>query len=606
MDVFLNLYTAVEKKFWNSLTKKFCSFLFLNVFQIFFMVWVYFSFEKIKERLFMLDMAPSQLAELNQLLSHTFDILVIISVASFFFVVFMIWYLRYLVVRPLKLIIGIFNDISQGEGDLSRSIPTMTYDEIRELSESFNRFLSKIREIISNVRLMTVQMAMESARAFKNVDESLISAREQDDLARLVRQSSDQSTDGINQVSMQAQSISKTTESNLVVARSSCSELVDVAGRINQISTKVGHFNHTVEGLNKRSESIKEIVDLIKDISDQTNLLALNAAIEAARAGEQGRGFAVVADEVRKLAERVKVATEEISRNIDGMIGLVGVTLTETTAITDDTLIAREAVDKASNHFENMVVDFEQTSGQLTGIANAMETFAHANQEVNSNVSKIHELSLTVSDKLERSELVARSLSRAAEQVQEMVSRFVIGEGEFDRTITRARQYRDQLTVLLEQFADRGINLFDHQYRPIAGTQPQKYHVSYDEKIAAELQPIYDRIVSQTLGGRFSLLVDMNGYAPTHNSFYSRPLSGDLKTDLVSSRDKRIFNDPTGLRSAQNTKPFLLQTYIRDTGEVLSEIAMPVMVKGKHWGALRVGFDASEMLGSIEQVGRSR
>lgn len=597
MDNFWRFYETMEKTFWNSLSRKLCSFFFISLFQLIFLFLVYVGFADINRTLVQAQLEASVAAEVHEKFRVLLWQLWLVWGGSLVFIGFMVWYLRYLIVRPLKLIISIFNDIGQGEGDLSRNIPVMTYDEIRELSESYNRFLAKMRQIISNVRLMAVRIAMESARSFKNVDESLTSAKEQSSLAEQVRVASDETTQGINQVTDQTHHISESTLLNLELARTSHRELVDVSLRISLISEKVGHFNTTVEGLNERSASIKNIIDLIKAISEQTNLLALNAAIEAARAGESGRGFAVVADEVRKLAERVKVATEDISGNIDAMLGLVSNTLTETAVITTDTKIATQAVDKASQHFEGMVRDFGATAENLSHIALTMEQFAESNQQVNKNVSKIYQLSDTVSQKLHKSEAVSRSLSAASEQVQELVSRFVVGEGEFDRTINRARRYRDQLQQLLHEWSgQKQLNFFDQNYRLVANTNPKKYHVSYDQQVESLLQPVYDQLVNETLGGRFALLVDNKGYAPTHNSFYSHPLTGDLRADLVHSRDKRIFNDPTGLKSAQNTQPFLLQTYIRDTGEILSEIALPIYLNGKHWGALRLGFDANQML----------
>ncbi|WP_280954725.1 methyl-accepting chemotaxis protein [Paludibacterium denitrificans] len=323
MEWFWRIYRLVEKNFWNTLSKKLCAFFFISVFQLAMVGYVYYVLEDI--RALLKGSVPSAVALAT--IEHSIDSAIFwtitLWVVCFLFIAFMVWYLRYLIVRPLKMIISIFNEIGAGEGDLSRDIPTVTYDEIRDLSLSYNRFLTKMREIISNVRLMTVRIAMDSARTRKNVTESLGSARQQDELANRVRDASDQTTTGINQVTGQTQGISATTLSNLDVARESYSELKLVADRIYDISQKVGHFNQTVDDLSERSASIKTIVDLIKDISDQTNLLALNAAIEAARAGESGRGFAVVADEVRKLAEKVKTATDEISHNIDGMLGLV-------------------------------------------------------------------------------------------------------------------------------------------------------------------------------------------------------------------------------------------------------------------------------------------
>ena len=598
MNWFWQTYTLIEKTFWNSLTKKLCSFFFISLFQLGFVFLIWLAFAEVRQDILSTVNVPASLnAHIEQVMTYTMRAVIGLWFFSLLFIGFMVWYVRFLIVRPIRAIINIFNEIGQGEGDLSRDIPAITHDEIRDLSESYNRFLHKMREIISNVRLMTVRIAMNSARSHANISESLTSAQRQGVFAEEVNNTSNETTRGITAVSEQTQQISLTTRANLGVAKTSYTELMDVSRRMQTVNEKVGHFNLTVEGLNKRSASIKEIVDLIKDISDQTNLLALNAAIEAARAGESGRGFAVVADEVRKLAERVKVATNEISSNIDGMLDLVSDTLSETSQITQDTQIATETVNKASQHFEKMVADYDTTTNVLAQIAQTMESFSEANQQVNSNVCEINQLSQSVTAKLETTRAVSVELSRSSEQVQELVSRFNVGEeGEFDLAISRTKLYRDKLEAMLQAEHDKGAHLFDQHYQPIPNTNPQKYLTSYNKLFETIMQKEYDQLIQQIPGGKFTLLVDEKGYAPTHNACYSKSPIGDLKIDLVNSRDKRIFNDPTGLRSAQNVQPFLLQTYIRDTGEILSEISMPVYVAGRHWGALRVGFDTTRML----------
>ena len=155
---------------------------------------------------------------------------------------------------------------------------------------------------------------------------------------------------------------------------------------------------------------------------------------------------------------------------------------------------------------------------------------------------------------------------------------------------------REQCKNILIQALDNGHDIFDEAYKPVPNSNPQKYSTRYDKAVERQLQGAYDQLVANVPGSVFSLCVDRKGYAPTHNSFYSKPLTGDLQQDLVGSRDKRIFNDPTGIKSAKNTQPFLLQTYMRDTGEILSEIALPIRLAGRHWGAIRVGFDPSALL----------
>ncbi|SMC28176.1 methyl-accepting chemotaxis protein [Andreprevotia lacus DSM 23236] len=502
-------------------------------------------------------------------------------------------YFNYWITRPIRNITTVLEGVARGDGDLSTDVPVITSDEIARLGQTCNAFLAKQREIISSVQTMTVGIALEAAKSMKNIKDSASSTQQQDSLAQKVVGASNETTHGINAVTQRTQNISETTAGNLELARESYAELQDVTQRINAITGKIANFNTTVHGLNRSSSNIKSIVDLIKEISGQTNLLALNAAIEAARAGEAGRGFAVVADEVRKLADKVGLATDDISHNIDSMLNQVAETLTETEQINHDARLTHEVVGKASAQFAKMMSDFETTNDALHGIAGTLEEFSQANNLVNANVSEIHQLSLAVNERMTRSAQSSQDLASAAERVQEMIGRFVVGQGELDAAIQRCGRFRDQVAARIEEFRRRGVNVFDQNYQAIAGSNPAKYRTSYDQLFEKEIQPLYDQLVKETNGGKFSLAVDANGYGPTHNSWYSKPQTGDKATDLVNSRDKRIFNDPAGLRAARNTQRFLLQTYVRDTGEIMTELDVPIVVDGRHWGGLRLGLDGS-------------
>ncbi|UXY14022.1 methyl-accepting chemotaxis protein [Chitiniphilus purpureus] len=505
-------------------------------------------------------------------------------------------YLQYWISRPVRRFTRVFEVAASGEGDLSSDIPVITTDEIGELARTCNRFLAKQRDIIANVQTMTVCIALEAAKSMKNIRDSATSTQQQGTLAQKVVEASNATTEGINEVSVRTQSISSTTAQNLTMARDSYAELQEVTAHINGITVKIENFNTTVDGLNQRSASIKSIVDLIKEISGQTNLLALNAAIEAARAGEMGRGFAVVADEVRKLAEKVGVATDEISADIDSMLTQVAETLTETELITHDAKLTHKVVDKASHQFARMVGDFEHTSSALADIAQTMEAFTTANNMVNANVSEIHQISQAVNERMAKSAQSSQDLAQAAERVQEMMGRYTVGQGELDALIQRSSRFRDEVQQRLTAMLARGIDVFDQRYQPIAHTQPQKYRTNYGSEFERELQPLYDQLAKESPGGKFVLAVDTNGYGATHNSWYSRPPTGDNAVDLVNSRDKRIFNDPAGLRAAHIRQRFLLQTYLRDTGEIMTELDLPIEVDNRPWGALRLGFDASAIL----------
>lgn len=596
MSLFWRLYDWSERVFWFTLTRKLCSFFILSFLQLMFIVLIYVSFGRVEEALVAAQASGDLLAILREEFSRSMKILLALWASSLLFIGFMVWYIRFLIVRPLRHVIDIFEEIGRGEGNLSYELPVMTHDEIRNLSVAYNHFLEKIREIISTIRSMTVRSAMDSANAKRHIRESYEIAEKQFDLSLRVHTASEETTRGVELVSQEAHDISQSTQANLQLAQDSSAKLDEVKHRIANMTDKISHFNQTVIDLDQRAHSIKDIIALIQDISEKTNLLALNAAIEAARAGEHGRGFAVVADEVRKLAERVTQATLDISSNVEGMLDLATSTREETAVIQQDSLVVSSVIGDASQLFGKMVNDFEHTFGQLNEIASVLQRVADNTAAVNGHIDHIQSLSTEVKNKLQLSSEVSQNLSQNSEQIQELVSRFKLGAGEFDRMLALAGQYRDEVQTLLKQFQVEGYNVFDRNYQYVEKTDPAKYEVSYNRLAEKPFQAIFDKAIREVSGGIFCLAVDINGYAPTHNSHISQPLTGDHAHDLIHSRDRRKFDDPTGIRSAKNTHPFLLQTYIRDTGEILSEIAMPIYINGQHWGAIRLGFDPRDIL----------
>jgi methyl-accepting chemotaxis protein len=497
---------------------------------------------------------------------------------------------RMRMLRPIREMTAAFAEFGAGRGDLSREIGLSSHRELRPLAEALNAFLARVRELIFDVRRSSVSIAIESAKMGRRIQDTSGSASEQGNLTAVIFTSSGEVHGAIGSVSQNASAISTATAAHVDAAQASYGELLDVTERIRQIGERLNQFNTTVRELARHSAGIRDIGLLINDISDQTNLLALNAAIEAARAGEVGRGFAVVADEVRKLAEKVKSATGTIAENAEHIMGLVSSTQSETEKINADAEHTREVVQKSSGNFERLVQGFSVMNRQLQEISAAIRNLETANAHIHEQVSQIQGLSANVSTQMKDSESSSRDLSTVTEGVFEVVSRFQIGDSAFDRSLRATEEYRDRIASYLSEQLDQGVNVFDRQYQPIRGTQPQKYRTSYDQKIESRLQDLFEELMQRVDGCAFAIAVDTNGYAPTHIKKASRPLTGDPAVDLLQSRDKRMFNKPTELRAASNTGPTLMQTYLRDTGEVLVDLSMPIMLGGRHWGALRVGF----------------
>jgi methyl-accepting chemotaxis protein len=596
MNGFWQLYEWSEKNIWNTLTKKLMSFLLLFMLDLLYLGIYLFERSSILDGLNRTGANPEAIKIVASAFDQGLLLMLILTAIALTWNILQVLYLRHLIVRPVKNIARIFDEIATGQGDFSRDLPTTTHDEFRDLALSYNRFADKMRQIIGEVRKMSVSIAREAVMVRRSVGETSTRATRQGELTEAVFTASNEATQAITEVSSSTELISHSTEVNLGKAKVSLSEMLDVVIKVQSVSEKLGRFNDTVGNLSQRSDSIRTIAALIREIADQTNLLALNAAIEAARAGEMGRGFAVVADEVRKLAERVNVATLEITQNITGMITLVRETQTENEVINLDIRQTREVVERSSEQFRQMVGDFEGTSDQLIQIASAMEQLTATNAQVNENMHQVHTLSSEVAHNMTDSEKSTEGLSKATESVQELVSSFKIGRGAFDYNVDFVRKFRDELQSALEAMHKRGINVMDRSYQPIANTRPQKFKVAYDEDYIRECQSILDGALSSIKGGVYAVGVDINGYATAHNAKFSQPLTGDYQKDLVANRTRRKFDSPTEIRAARNTSPLLLQTYIRDTGELMCDIAMPIQVAGIHWGNVRVGCQTAVLL----------
>ena len=153
-----------------------------------------------------------------------------------------------------------------------------------------------------------------------------------------------------------------------------------------------------------------------------------------------------------------------------------------------------------------------------------------------------------------------------------------------------ARRCTDTLEGWLAKKEVTKDRLFSFLYFPQPDTDPPKFTTDYDKLSDRDILAIEESILARSPTIIYTVMVDKNGYLPTHNQRYSQPLTGNKASDLVNNRTKRIFNDRTGLAAAQSTAPFLVQKYQRDTGETMADLSVPIFIDGKHWGAVRIGY----------------
>ena len=294
---------------------------------------------------------------------------------------------------------------------------------------------------------------------------------------------------------------------------------------------------------------------------------------------------------MRKLAEHTKTAASTITDSTREMTSLADSTLEVTRQVSSDTENARISVERASTSFTGLVEDFNATTDELHSIASAMNELEASNRGILDRAKEIDELSSTSGERMRVSLDSANALNVSTEDILASGSRFKLGTGKFESILGQCHAYRDKVQETLKRHADRGVNIFDQNYRQIPGMIPEKFETAYDKLVENELQDIYEEILNNLPGAVSLIAVDTKGYAPTHCRRFSIQ-TGNPEKDLAFSRHKRIFKDPVGIRSAQNKDPFIAQTYSQaGTGRILTEIGTPIVVNGKHWGGLRINVE---------------
>ena len=344
------------------------------------------------------------------------------------------------------------------------------------------------------------------------------------------------------------------------------------------VGSEVGEVVSTLRDVARAAESITQI-------ALQTRLVAFNASVEAKRAGDAGRGFGVVADAVKDLAGKVELSSKEIMRT-------VGVLDRRIDALARQIRFDANAAQQGEFHaaladVQAAVASIIQAAEHSRGICGGLDS------QMSGIAAEMGQTGRVLGAAMKRSEAFLDVSERLSELVVE--SGLENEDTPFINAVVTSAQ---RMSGLLEEALASGKisvgDLFDESYEPIAGTNPAQFKARFNA-FADKLFPTVQEPML-ALGPKvvFCMSADRNGYVSTHNLKHNVPQRGDVVWDTANSRYRRIFADRTGLASARNERPFLLQTYRRDMGGgsfvVMKEAAAPITVNGRHWGGFRLAF----------------
>ena len=369
---------------------------------------------------------------------------------------------------------------------------------------------------------------------------------------------------------------------------------------IAELVEAVGRIEHRLAAVGTALAGVAKVSGSIEAIARQTNLLALNATIEAARAGSAGRGFAVVASEVKNLAEATRQATQLIGDTVRGLDGQVTGLIGESSDAAARAKDAGDGATRIQSTIARMQNGFTSVGQEIDAVAkSATSNLEHCDRVIEElgDLAKGVDLSSTelkqadgrVAKLLELSEsLIVLIADSGVETADAPLIRVVVDTAKQISDAFEAAVARGEITI---------DQLMDEKYREIAGTDPKQYLTDYVAFTDRVLPSIQDPIQKSDPRIVFCVAWAKGGYLPTHNPNYRLPQGPDPVWNNANCRNRRLFNDRAVKKVAANTKPFLLQTYRRDMGGgnfvLMKDLSSPIFIRGRHWGAFRMGFRQS-------------
>ncbi|HFQ5139819.1 TPA: methyl-accepting chemotaxis protein [Vibrio vulnificus] len=321
---------------------------------------------------------------------------------------------------------NVLQDIAQGEGDLTIRVPTSGNDELDVLAGHYNTFAGKLQHTIRQMSEAAAQMLQAAEILALKARDTQSEVREQQSQAQVAASAMTEMSASAQEVSASAQQAADLSQSTADSATQGSKVVMEATQSMQKLNEQIASAGDTVEQLRADSEQIGTVLDVIRSIAEQTNLLALNAAIEAARAGEQGRGFAVVADEVRSLASRTQESTEEIQTIIGSLqqrAELANKAMHQSRQSAEQTAEQVHSAESALTSITGFITQINDSIGQISTAANQQ---AIASDEVSVNVNNMSDISEKTLVQSSETTESAQAMKRLGEQVNQLLKQFKV------------------------------------------------------------------------------------------------------------------------------------------------------------------------------------
>ncbi|MEQ3632097.1 methyl-accepting chemotaxis protein [Thalassolituus sp.] len=329
-----------------------------------------------------------------------------------------------LIIRPINNLTRVLESLADGRGDLTARLPTTGDDEVGRMAKSFNRFLDRMQTLVRNIQLIVEDVRASSAELKSGADESQALSKQYAESMDMVANANREMAEAIEEVARTTVEVSEEAKDSDTTAKAVANQFRSAVTDIMALAGSVNDASIVIKDLEKETVNIASVLDVIKGIAEQTNLLALNAAIEAARAGEQGRGFAVVADEVRTLAGKTQKSTGDINTMIDKLQSGVDRAVNSMKGGEEKAEGTVTSARESEEQVKQISASLIRITDRILRVASAIEEQTSVINEINGNLSNARDLSKTGQASAEKITVSVGILNKRAEDINSQISNY--------------------------------------------------------------------------------------------------------------------------------------------------------------------------------------